>query len=348
MNNNPFIIYGDHPIIAGMVYRASGIEPNIMGIAPGYLKKRLSEKYSEKCGDRSGKYDNRKTDDGMTNGRKIYDGKTDGGKTDDGSIGNTGTASANAGIYDAKSERAGESAPRIVIFEDECARVDISAMLMYMQMNDRARSVVFVRDSAKQPGDFTDEGECGLFSDRIFRFNVGFGERFIGDIITLAFFDSAAEPDLQAAEAAYWRVVRQLSEAYMNMASERGRRMNKGVGYFTEAISEVADDAGRINSITKDLYRSIGRRNGASGSCVERSMRHSLGQIWDTLGETLGEKILERAPDYALKRPTNSEFILFSAKYLRKCCPAVFAAGKLIKEMRGTDGSASGNFHDKT
>ena len=163
---------------------------------------------------------------------------------------------------------------------------------------------------------YCDEGECGTFSDRVFRFNVRFGEKFISDLITLAFFDQTAEPDLAAAEAAYLRIVRQLSEAYMNMASERCRKLNKGIRYFTEAISAVADDTERINSVTKDLYRAIGRGNGVSGSCVERSMRHSLEQIWNQLGGILGKKVLEHSSEYESMRPMNSEFILFSAKYL--------------------------------
>ena len=300
MKNDSFIIYGDHPVIAGMVHRTTEFEPEILNIIPGYLKKRLSK-------------------------------KTEGS-------GNTADEETGNAVNDVK---------RIVIFEDECGRVDIGAMLMYLQLNDSARGIVFVRDDMRPLGDFTDEGECGTFSDRVFRFNVRFGEKFISDLITLAFFDQTAEPDFDAAEAAYLRIVRQLSEAYMNMASERCRKLNKGIRYFTEAISAVADDTDRINSVTKDLYRAIGRGNGVSGSCVERSMRHSLEQIWSQLGGILGKKVLEHSSEYESMRPTNSEFILFSAKYLRKCCPAVFAAGKLIRDMRNeADGALSGDSDD--
>jgi len=91
----------------------------------------------------------------------------------------------------------------------------------------------------------------------------------------------------------------------------------KGYQYLRTAILLVMDDSNIINSVTKQLYPSIGKIFTTTSSRVERAIRHAIEVAWDrgdyeTITEIFGYTIQSTRG-----KPTNSEFIAMVADNLR-------------------------------
>jgi len=91
----------------------------------------------------------------------------------------------------------------------------------------------------------------------------------------------------------------------------------KGYQYLRTAIILVIKDSTIINSVTKQLYPSIGKTFSTTSSRVERAIRHAIEVAWDrgdydTITEIFGYTIQS-----ARGKPTNSEFIAMVADNLR-------------------------------
>jgi len=91
----------------------------------------------------------------------------------------------------------------------------------------------------------------------------------------------------------------------------------KGYQYLRTAIILVIQDSNIINSVTKQLYPSIGKAFSTTSSRVERAIRHAIEVAWDrgdydTITEIFGYTIQS-----ARGKPTNSEFIAMVADNLR-------------------------------
>lgn len=80
----------------------------------------------------------------------------------------------------------------------------------------------------------------------------------------------------------------------------------KGYNYLITGISNVCDDIGLLNEITKELYPGIARNYATTSSRVEQAIRHVIKVTWSN-----GNKEeLEKYFGYRAKqRPCNSEFI---------------------------------------
>jgi len=91
----------------------------------------------------------------------------------------------------------------------------------------------------------------------------------------------------------------------------------KGYQYLRTAILLVIQDSAIINSVTKQLYPSIGKTFSTTSSRVERAIRHAIEVAWDrgdydTITEIFGYTIQS-----SRGKPTNSEFIAMVADNLR-------------------------------
>jgi two-component system response regulator (stage 0 sporulation protein A) len=91
----------------------------------------------------------------------------------------------------------------------------------------------------------------------------------------------------------------------------------KGYQYLRTAIILVMQDSAIINSVTKQLYPSIGKTFSTTSSRVERAIRHAIEVAWDrgdydTITEIFGYTIQS-----SRGKPTNSEFIAMVADNLR-------------------------------
>lgn len=91
----------------------------------------------------------------------------------------------------------------------------------------------------------------------------------------------------------------------------------KGYQYLREAIIMSVEDSDMLNSITKILYPSIGKRFQTTPSRVERAIRHAIEVAWsrgkmETLDALFGYTI-----NTGKGKPTNSEFIALIADKIR-------------------------------
>lgn len=91
----------------------------------------------------------------------------------------------------------------------------------------------------------------------------------------------------------------------------------KGYQFLRDAILMTMENVEYINSVTKQLYPEIARRNNTTASRVERAIRHAIEVAWDrgdvdTLNSYFGYTI------HNLRgKPTNSEFIAMIADRMR-------------------------------
>jgi len=91
----------------------------------------------------------------------------------------------------------------------------------------------------------------------------------------------------------------------------------KGYQYLRSAINLVVKDSNIINSVTKELYPTIGNMFQTTSSRVERAIRHAIEVAWDrgdieTITDIFGYTIQNTRG-----KPTNSEFIAMVADNLR-------------------------------
>lgn len=91
----------------------------------------------------------------------------------------------------------------------------------------------------------------------------------------------------------------------------------KGYGYLRDGIMLAIEDMDLLNSITKKLYPNIAKKNDATPSSVERSIRHAIETAWskgnyETIGNIFGTRL-----DKTSSKPTNGEFIATVADKVR-------------------------------
>lgn len=81
----------------------------------------------------------------------------------------------------------------------------------------------------------------------------------------------------------------------------------RGYAYLREAILEMMAFPGQ--SITKELYPSVGKICSATKTQVERSIRSAIGKAWDNRDEALWRVYFQMDSEGKLSRPTNAVFI---------------------------------------
>lgn len=91
----------------------------------------------------------------------------------------------------------------------------------------------------------------------------------------------------------------------------------KGYHYLRDSIILVIQQPDIIDSVTKQLYPSVAKKNGTTSSRVERAIRHAIEVAWDrgdvdTLNSYFGYTIHN-----GRGKPTNSEFIAMISDKLR-------------------------------
>ena len=90
----------------------------------------------------------------------------------------------------------------------------------------------------------------------------------------------------------------------------------KGYGYLREGVKLAVSTPEIINSVTKKLYPSIGKKFDTSASKVERAIRHAIEVAWnrgkvENFNALFGVRIYTEH-----EKPTNSEFIALVADRL--------------------------------
>ena len=80
-----------------------------------------------------------------------------------------------------------------------------------------------------------------------------------------------------------------------------------GYAYLREAILEMI--ANPCQSVTKELYPTVGKICGADKTQVERSIRSAIGKAWDGRDEALWRLYFMGSSAEELSRPTNAVFI---------------------------------------
>ena len=105
----------------------------------------------------------------------------------------------------------------------------------------------------------------------------------------------------------------EIPECVLEELSQIGVPSNiSGFYYLCTAITRVAKDLSMIDHVCKDVYPSVAKAYGTTGSRVERSIRHAISVVFNrNHSESLGTMFSHR-------RPTNSEFIARIALKLRK------------------------------
>lgn len=83
-----------------------------------------------------------------------------------------------------------------------------------------------------------------------------------------------------------------------------GRR---GYGYLETIIELYRQDPGR--SLTKDLYPTAGKVNGANGTAVERAVRGVIETAWENRDEALWRQYFPVGRSGYVPKPTNRSFV---------------------------------------
>jgi two-component system response regulator (stage 0 sporulation protein A) len=91
----------------------------------------------------------------------------------------------------------------------------------------------------------------------------------------------------------------------------------KGYHYLRDSIIMAVKEPDIINSITKQLYPGVAKKNSTTPSRVERAIRHAIEVAWDR-GDV---DVLNAYFGYTIHngrgKPTNSEFIAMISDKLR-------------------------------
>lgn len=87
-----------------------------------------------------------------------------------------------------------------------------------------------------------------------------------------------------------------------------------GYGYLAEAIPLYAQDPSQ--SITKELYATVGEARRKEMGLVERSIRSAIDKAWRERDEKVWRQYFRCAPDGTVLRPSNGAFIARMAQLL--------------------------------
>lgn len=91
----------------------------------------------------------------------------------------------------------------------------------------------------------------------------------------------------------------------------------KGYQYLREAIMLSVKDTEMINSVTKQLYPTVAKKNQTTSSRVERAIRHAIEVAWDRGDIDVLNSYFGYTIHNGRGKPTNSEFIAMIADKLR-------------------------------
>lgn len=91
----------------------------------------------------------------------------------------------------------------------------------------------------------------------------------------------------------------------------------KGYHYLRDAIVLAVKDGDIINSVTKQLYPTVAKKNGTTSSRVERAIRHAIEVAWDRGDVDILNSYFGYTIHNSRGKPTNSEFIAMIADKMR-------------------------------
>ena len=91
----------------------------------------------------------------------------------------------------------------------------------------------------------------------------------------------------------------------------------KGYQYIKEGIKMIYDDNNLIGNITKKVYPNLADKYDTTSSRVERAIRHAIEVGWSRSNWQLTEDLFGQSVDYDKAKPTNSEFLVTLADWLR-------------------------------
>ena len=91
----------------------------------------------------------------------------------------------------------------------------------------------------------------------------------------------------------------------------------KGYQNLREEIILSVKDSEMINSVTKQLYPTVAKKNQTTSSRVERAIRHAIEVAWDRGDIDVLNSYFGFTIHNSRGKPTNSEFIAMIADKLR-------------------------------
>lgn len=91
----------------------------------------------------------------------------------------------------------------------------------------------------------------------------------------------------------------------------------KGYQYLRDSIIFAIEEPDIINSVTKQLYPSVAKKNGTTSSRVERAIRHAIEVAWDRGDVDVLNSYFGYTIHNGRGKPTNSEFIAMISDKLR-------------------------------
>lgn len=92
----------------------------------------------------------------------------------------------------------------------------------------------------------------------------------------------------------------------------------KGYEYIYDAIILIRKDSSYREMMTKRLYPEVGRRNGATGSVVERAMRNAVEAAFDRMPPEIQEELFGNMVSLKKGKATNKEFLAAMELHLRE------------------------------
>jgi len=91
----------------------------------------------------------------------------------------------------------------------------------------------------------------------------------------------------------------------------------KGYHYLRDSIIMAVREPDIINSVTKQLYPNVAKKNGTTPSRVERAIRHAIEVAWDRGDVDVLTSYFGYTIHNGRGKPTNSEFIAMISDKLR-------------------------------
>ena len=79
----------------------------------------------------------------------------------------------------------------------------------------------------------------------------------------------------------------------------------------------IYDDNNLIGNITKKVYPNLADKYDTTSSRVERAIRHAIEVGWSRSNWKLTEDLFGQSVDFDKAKPTNSEFLVTLADWLR-------------------------------
>ncbi len=90
-----------------------------------------------------------------------------------------------------------------------------------------------------------------------------------------------------------------------------------GYDYLRTALTVMLQQPDMGHGLTRALYPEVARQHGTTARCVERAIRHAIGQTWARGGGADYARLLGRMGSTVGDRPTNSEFLAQVAEGIR-------------------------------